>query len=80
MQTAQIRVTKNGGTSQKTFELVKKHRLQAAWTKAILTIKLWQQRYRTRQQLASLDQYALKDIGLSRSEAIKEAQKSFWKK
>lgn len=38
-----------------------------------------QQRRRTRRQLLTLDQYALKDIGISRSEALFEANKPFWK-
>ncbi len=38
-----------------------------------------QQRQRSRRQLATLDQYALKDIGISRSDALLEANKPFWK-
>lgn len=38
-----------------------------------------QQRQRTRRQLATLDQYALKDIGISRADALLEANKTFWK-
>lgn len=37
-----------------------------------------QQRRRTRCQLLTLDQYALKDIGVSRAEALCEANKPFW--
>jgi uncharacterized protein YjiS (DUF1127 family) len=40
---------------------------------------LLQQRQRSRRQLLRLDQYALKDIGISRTEAILEAEKPFWK-
>ena len=39
-----------------------------------------QQRQRSRRQLAALDQYALKDIGLSRADALFEASKPFWHK
>ncbi len=38
-----------------------------------------QQRHKTRRQLATLDPYALKDIGISRSDALFEANKPFWK-
>lgn len=42
-------------------------RLRAAW-----------RRYRSRQRIAQLDSHALKDIGISFSEAEAEANKWFW--
>jgi uncharacterized protein YjiS (DUF1127 family) len=42
-------------------------------------ILLWINRYRQRKLLASLEDYLLKDIGLSRVDALKEAGKPFWK-
>lgn len=36
-------------------------------------------RQRTRRQLLQLDKTALDDIGITRSQAIKEGSKSFWK-
>jgi len=39
----------------------------------------WIRNYRSRQQLLSLDRNQLKDIGVSRSEALEEARKPFWK-
>jgi uncharacterized protein YjiS (DUF1127 family) len=39
----------------------------------------YQQRYLTRKALKSLDASALKDIGISRADALCEAQKPFWK-
>lgn len=35
-------------------------------------------RQRTRRQLLQLDEAALKDVGITRSQAIKEGSKSFW--
>lgn len=37
------------------------------------------QRYRQRRQLLALDSAALKDIGISRCDAVREAQKPFWR-
>ena len=35
--------------------------------------------YRSRRQLLALDSRALKDIGISRADALAEARKPFWK-
>ena len=40
---------------------------------------LYVQRAQQRRQLAQLDQRALSDIGLSRADALYEANKPFWK-
>jgi len=49
------------------------------WT-AVMNERLqgWEQRHRTRQQLSGLDRDALKDIGVSRADALQEASKPFW--
>ncbi|AOE82879.1 DUF1127 domain-containing protein [Pseudomonas sp. TCU-HL1] len=36
-------------------------------------------RLRTRRQLLALDEHALRDIGLTRAEALEEGLKPFWK-
>ncbi|OMH33921.1 DUF1127 domain-containing protein [Motiliproteus sp. MSK22-1] len=36
-------------------------------------------RYRTRKQLLTLCEHELKDIGISRSDALLEATKPFWR-
>jgi len=41
-------------------------------------MELWASLRRQRRQLASLDEAALKDIGLSRADAFREAQPPFW--
>ena len=39
----------------------------------------WQQRVEYREHLLELDERLLRDIGLSRYDALKEAAKPFWK-
>mgnify|MGYP000224022150 CR=1 FL=1 len=39
----------------------------------------WHMNWRTRRQLSQLDSHQLKDISISSSEAITEANKPFWK-
>jgi uncharacterized protein YjiS (DUF1127 family) len=41
-------------------------------------LKLWQQRHRQRSELYSLSDAILKDIGISRVDALREADKPFW--
>lgn len=43
------------------------------------TLALWHERARERRALAELPAELLKDIGVSRAEAMREAQKPFWK-
>jgi uncharacterized protein YjiS (DUF1127 family) len=42
-------------------------------------ILFWINRYRQRKLLRDLDDYMLKDIGISRADALKESSKPFWK-
>ncbi len=42
-------------------------------------LALYEQRYRTRRQLTQLSDRALQDIGVTKSEALMEAKKAFWK-
>lgn len=44
------------------------------------TTRHWYRNYKTRAQLARLPDYILKDIGLKRADAIREASKPFWRK
>jgi uncharacterized protein YjiS (DUF1127 family) len=39
----------------------------------------WQERWRQRQCLLDLDDRLLMDVGITREEAVREAQKSFWR-
>jgi uncharacterized protein YjiS (DUF1127 family) len=43
-----------------------------------LHVKRWRQLARQRQQLAMLDDAALKDIGLSRADVLRESERPFW--
>ncbi len=40
----------------------------------------WRTNWRTRRELEKLDHHQLKDIGISRVDALAESKKSFWKK
>ncbi|WP_343232474.1 DUF1127 domain-containing protein [Motiliproteus sediminis] len=42
-------------------------------------LRRWHQNWRTRRQLSALGAHELQDIGLSRSEALEEASKPFWR-
>lgn len=45
---------------------------------AVETLLAWQHRAAERQQLAALSDYDLKDVGLTRTDAVMEARKPFW--
>ncbi|RCX32350.1 DUF1127 domain-containing protein [Thioalbus denitrificans] len=47
--------------------------------RGIVLLLEWNQRARQRRQLARLDDYLLRDIGLSRVDAEQEARKPFWR-
>ena len=42
------------------------------------TLRQWRQRTRSRRELAGLDDYQLRDFGVSRSQAQFESGKPFW--
>jgi uncharacterized protein YjiS (DUF1127 family) len=46
---------------------------------AIALIRTWIRRARQRRALAALDDRSLRDIGITRVEAAREAGKPFWK-
>ncbi len=53
---------------------------QAAWHWIPIhsQLRLYWQRYRQRRTLARLDDHLLRDIGVSRAAALREAEKPFW--
>ncbi|MBR9868257.1 MAG: DUF1127 domain-containing protein [Oceanospirillales bacterium] len=42
-------------------------------------LQCWLQRYRSRRMLLQLDREQLKDIGITREEALEEVRKPFWR-
>ncbi|WP_084332571.1 DUF1127 domain-containing protein [Marinobacterium jannaschii] len=42
-------------------------------------VKHWLRNYQSRRQLTRLDSHMLKDIGISRADALREAEKPFWR-
>jgi uncharacterized protein YjiS (DUF1127 family) len=40
---------------------------------------LWQERWEQRERLGGLDEHMLRDIGLSRADAVRESDKPFWR-
>jgi uncharacterized protein YjiS (DUF1127 family) len=52
----------------------------AAWTRrTAATIGEWRRRHRERHQLLALDDRMLKDIGITRTDALFLGNKPFWK-
>ena len=49
------------------------------WHRTNETLHLWRERAVMRHELADLDDYILRDIGLTRSDVMREADKPFWK-
>lgn len=47
-------------------------------TRAVARLRVWNQRVRSRRQLAEMDERLLRDIGLSTEQALHEAGKPFW--
>ncbi len=52
--------------------------LKSLFCRLIQQLELYSQRSRTRKHLLEMDDYALKDIGLSRQQAVQEAERYFW--
>ncbi|MDH3233584.1 MAG: DUF1127 domain-containing protein [Alphaproteobacteria bacterium] len=50
-----------------------------AVNRAVRILFVWQERSRGRFALAQLDERMLRDIGLSRVDALREASKPFWR-
>ena len=54
------------------------HRLAWWLGRGIDHALLWAERARQRRQLAELDDYMLRDIGLTRADVASEIRKAFW--
>jgi uncharacterized protein YjiS (DUF1127 family) len=56
------------------------HSTPKPWNvRLVQKLKMYKQVYRTRQQLSRLRVEQLNDIGITRAQALKEANKPFWK-
>lgn len=53
--------------------------LSRALVGAAVAVANWETRYKTRQQLRDMSPEMLYDIGLTRAEALSEAEKPFWR-
>ena len=53
--------------------------LRQVGQKLASTLWLWDFRWRSRLELAELDEAALRDLGISRAEAQAEIEKPFWR-
>jgi len=71
-----------------TFDLYLPPKAYAAWrpkrpihpiAAAYALLALWIERVRQREALASLSDHELRDIGITRIDAAREARKPFWK-
>jgi len=49
------------------------------WLNFLARIRLYRQRQKTRRQLAAMNDYMLKDLGISSCEVRREATKPFWR-
>jgi uncharacterized protein YjiS (DUF1127 family) len=56
------------------------HAAGAALLRPLETVILWQERVRERRQLLQMSDRLLKDIGLTRVDAMIEADKPFWRR
>ena len=48
-------------------------------TRLRVQLQLWSERWHQRQELGHWSEYELHDIGLTRSDAMREAEKPFWR-
>jgi len=62
-----------------THESMTNHHVAGVWASLATTFHIWRQRYRARQELAQWTDRDLHDVGLSRSDIAREAEKPFWR-
>jgi len=62
-----------------THESMTNHHVAGVWASLATTFNIWRQRYRARQELAQWTDRDLHDVGLSRSDIAREAEKPFWR-
>jgi uncharacterized protein YjiS (DUF1127 family) len=57
----------------------REYSLKKAVIAALRVVLVWHERARQRRALARLDDRLLRDVGLSRAQAVGEARKPFWR-
>ncbi|MEC9345855.1 MAG: DUF1127 domain-containing protein [Pseudomonadota bacterium] len=67
------------GLGQSPVEIRPVSTIAALGQRALRVFQTWQRRLEQRQQLASLDERLLKDMGISPMDASAEVAKPFWK-
>ncbi len=67
------------GAPVKTANAFKPARFTAIVRRALETLTKWQERAAGRRELLGLDARTLRDIGISRADAVREADKPFWR-
>ncbi len=55
------------------------HHGSGFWAQVEETIHTWRERARSRQELAHWSERDLHDVGISRSDIIRETEKPFWR-
>jgi uncharacterized protein YjiS (DUF1127 family) len=63
---------------RRSFAMRRLRAAQAAAMRLFHLIEVWCDRSRQRRRLASMSDYQLKDIGITRYDALKEWEKHFW--
>jgi len=58
----------------------RRHSLRQLLRRAVTVLREWHRRHRGRGELATLDDRMLRDIGITRVEALYEIDKPFWRK
>lgn len=53
--------------------------VRAAARNALARLNLWRERARQRRQLLDLPPHLLRDVGIDRADALREAGKPFWR-
>jgi len=51
----------------------------SALTRAVVALLDWNDRHRQRRMLLEMDERSLRDVGLTRTDAMHEADKPFWR-
>lgn len=51
----------------------------ARWADRAAIVAVWYRRWRSRRELARLDPVLLRDLGITRDQALDEAGKRFWR-